>query len=227
VQRVLLINPNSSVETTAMMVAIAQSAAGTNMSVEGATATGAPPMIVMAHELAAAGAEVTEIGVARAAGMSGIIVSAFGDPGLDELRREVSIPVVGICEGSMLEAAAGNRRFGVATVTPDLVEPIEMRTRVLGLLPLYTGIRLTRGDPIALAQDPARLEMSLADAVSACIECDGAQAVIIGGGPLGQAAISLAQSFRQPVIAPIPAAVRLLRARLAHSIGNAGSSSTR
>lgn len=213
-KRVLLINPNSSAQTTAMMVAIAQAAAGSEIVVEGATATRAPPMIVMAHELAAAGTEVAEIGSARAGTVSGIIVSAFGDPGLDELRRSISVPSVGICEASMIEAATGGRRFGVATVTPDLAVPIEARTRALGLLPLYTGIRLTPGDPIALARDPARLEKSLAEAVSECIESDGAEAVIIGGGPLGQAAIGIAHSFRQPVIAPIPAAVRLLCAKL-------------
>jgi Asp/Glu/hydantoin racemase len=42
---------------------------------------------------------------------------------------------------------------------------------------------------------------------------DGAEAVIIGGGPLGQAAIALTPRFTTPIVAPIPAAVRrLLRA---------------
>ncbi|HZP78284.1 MAG TPA: aspartate/glutamate racemase family protein [Pseudolabrys sp.] len=213
-KRVLLINPNSSAETTAMMVAIAQDAMGGELAVDGATATRAPSMIVLARELAAAASEVVEIGVAKAAGAAGIIVSAFGDPGLDALRREIAIPAVGICEGSMLEAAAGGRRFGVATVTPDLAGPIEGRVRALGLAPLYTGIRLTPGDPRVLASNADRLEKALAAAVADCIHRDGAQAVIIGGGPLGQAAIGLARSFPEPIIAPIPAAVRLLRARM-------------
>jgi Asp/Glu/hydantoin racemase len=122
----------------------------------------------------------------------------------------VPIPVVGICEAAMIDAAAGGRRFGVATVTPDLVAPITERARDLGLLHLFTGIRLTPGDPLALTADPARLQQSLAEVVATCFDEDHAEAVIIGGGPLGQAATGLAQSLKQPIIAPIPAAVRRL-----------------
>ena len=120
------------------------------------------------------------------------------------------IPAEGICEASMIEAAAGGRRFGVATVTSDLVVPISQRARDLGLAHLFTGIRLTPGDPVALAGDPVRLQLCLAEAVATCFDDDRAEAVIIGGGPLGQARTALAQSFRQPVIAPIPSAVRRL-----------------
>ncbi|MES1265323.1 MAG: aspartate/glutamate racemase family protein, partial [Variovorax sp.] len=87
--------------------------------------------------------------------------------------------------------------------------------RALGLLAVYTGIRLTDGDPRQLAADPQALEEALARAVQRSIDDDGAEAVIIGGGPLGQAAIGLQGRFAVPVIAPIPAAMRLLMSRLA------------
>ena len=115
----------------------------------------------------------------------------------------------------MLEAAHGSRRFGVATVTPELVAAIDGRAAQLGLGAYYTGIRLTEGDPRALAADPKALEEALAGAVLQCIEEDGAQSVIIGGGPLGEAAMGLTGRFGVPVIAPIPAAVRYLRLQLA------------
>jgi allantoin racemase len=213
-KRILLINPNSSGATTAMMVAIARSCVPDDVVVTGATATRGPPMITTPAALAAAADEVVEIGVREGGGVSGIIVGAFGDPGLEALKRIVAIPAVGICGAAMIEAAAGDRRFGVATVTPDLAEPITERARDLGLLHLFTGIRLTAGDPVALTADPARLQASLAEAVAKCFDHDHAEAVIIGGGPLGQAAIALAQSFKQPVIAPIPSAVRRLMAVL-------------
>jgi allantoin racemase len=206
-----LINPNTSRETTAMMVGIAQACSASDLTVTGATATRGPPMIVTAAPLAAAAAaEVIEIGTREALAVSGIIIGAFGDPGLEPLRKGVAIPVVGICEASMLEAAAGGRRFGIATVTPDLAMPIEDRVRDLNLLHLYTGIRLTPEDPVALVADPARLQQSLGRAVAECFELDHAEAVIIGGGPLGQAAIGLALWFSQPIIAPIAAAMRRL-----------------
>lgn len=213
-KQILLINPNSSGETTAMMVGIAQACDLGDLGVIGATATRSPPMIVTAEQLSAAADEVVEIGARDASKVSGIIVSAFGDPGIEQLRQQVGIPVVGICEASMIEAASGSRRFGVATVTPELVIPIEQRARDLNLIHLYTGIRLTSGDPLELAANSLHLEQALATAVAQCFDEDHAEAVIIGGGPLGQAAVGLARSFNQHIIAPIPAAVRQLLAMM-------------
>jgi Asp/Glu/hydantoin racemase len=171
-------------------------------------------MIVNETELRAAAHEVERTWRDTAVPHAGVIVSAYGDPGVALLRQAgAATPVVGICEASMLDAAEGGRRFGVATVTPDLVDAIDAKARELGLGDLYTGVCLTPGDPRELASDPQALEEALARAVVACID-KGAQAVIIGGGPLGQAAVSLAPRFEVPVIAPITAAVRRLGQRL-------------
>jgi Asp/Glu/hydantoin racemase len=209
-KQALLINPNSSRETTAMMYHNDRANSPRDLSVLGATAKHAPPMIVTPEQLMGAAAEVIEIGSREATKVSGIVIAAFGDPGLHALRKKISIPVVGLCEASMLEAAAGARRFGVATVTPDLAASIEGRVHDLDLRHLYTGIRLTHGDPVALAADATRLQESLGKAVAECFEIDHADAVIIGGGPLGQAAIALTKLFARPIIAPVPAAIRRL-----------------
>ncbi|MFK4446808.1 allantoin racemase [Caballeronia udeis] len=212
---ILLLNPNTSIETTMMMVSIAQSCAPAGITVSGETAARGVPMILDADRLLAAGSEVVESWKRHKGVVSGIVVSAFGDPGINLLRSLTDVPIVGIFESSILEAAQGGRRFGIATVTPDLVQPIDEGVHALGLGHLYTGIRLTSEEPQTLAADPQRLEASLAGAVAACIEQDGAQVVVIGGGPLGQAAIGLAHRFSVPVIAPIPAAMRKLLTLLA------------
>jgi len=216
---ILLINPNSSQATSDMMHAIALTALDARMAVETVTARRAPSMIVTPEQLTASAAEVVELGTAHGRDCAGIIVSAFGDPGLAELRRKVAIPVVGICEASMIEASQGGRRFGVATSTPDLIEAIGQRAHDLGLAHLYTGIRCTEGDPVALAADRALLTEALAGAVSDCIRLDGAEAVIIGGGPLGQVAEALRLRFHKPVLGPIPSAVE----RIIDLIGEAAS----
>ena len=61
-----------------------------------------------------------------------------------------------------------------------------------------------------LVKHPGRVRDALADAVRRCVNDDGAQAVIIGGGPLGEAARELQPMFPQPIIQPIPAATRLI-----------------
>ncbi|NUU03303.1 aspartate/glutamate racemase family protein [Herbaspirillum robiniae] len=214
-RQLLLINPNSSKATTEMMVDIAAAELPPGFALSGVSARSGPSMIVNSVELEAAAPEVERNWRESGRQCAGVIISAFGDPGIERVRAAAKVPVAGICEASMLEAALGGRRFGVATVTPELTDAIRHKAEQLGLDRLYTGIRLTPGDPRALAADPQALEEALALAVQACIERDGAQAVVIGGGPLGQAAIALAPRFSVPVIAPIPAAVRDLLRQLA------------
>src|SRR3954464_5745547 len=119
--RILLINPNSSVATPAMMGAIAGSAAGDGFDIDGATATRAPQMIVTPDALDAASTEVLEIAQSNRHARAGIIVAAFGDPGLAGIKAAIELPAVGIGESSLLAAAENSRRFGTATKTP-LVE---------------------------------------------------------------------------------------------------------
>lgn len=220
---ILLINPKSSQATTAMMVAMAQAAAGGAAEVRGVTAADGPGMITTAAALAASVAGVVEIGMRDGPAVSGVIVGAFGDPGAEILRERLSVPVTGICAAAMLEAAGTGtgRRFAVATTTPDLVAAIDARAATLGLAALYAGTWLTPEDPFELVADPQRLERALGHAVERAIREGGAEAVIIGGGPLSAAAAALAEVFPQPIVAPVAAAVRrLLSAGLSRRDGH-------
>ncbi len=210
---ILLINPNSSQATTRMMHDIAQAKAGAGVQIRSVTADRNPTMIVNESQLAGAAEQVIELGQAAGPDCQGVIVSAYGDPGVEQLKAALQIPVIGICEASMIEASQGGRRFGVATVTPDLARAIAARADQIGLGVLYTGIRCSPGDPEALANDPDNLRNELAAASELCI-ADGAEAVIIGGGPLGEAAETLQGQFSVPIIAPITAAVRQIIAKI-------------
>jgi len=211
-RRILLINPNISQNTTDAMLAIARTMLPPDFEIVGATARRGARMIMDPSALALSVEEVVGIGQRRGQDTAGIIIGAFGDPGVGRLRRLLDCPVVGIGEAAMLEAASPTRRFGVATVTPGLVATIDDAAAMLRLGSLYTGVRLTAGDPALLMASPEMLLEALARAVSICIQQDRAEAVVIGGGPLGDAAIALARMFEVPIIAPIPAAVRQLLA---------------
>ena len=210
--RILLINPNTSAETTAMMVGIVQAALPAQTEVCGSTAPTGVPMIVTATELQACVSQVLACWLQAPGPWSGVIVACFGDPGLDALRALTPVPVVGLCEAAMREAAQGGRHFGVATTTPDLAGAIQARAQALGLARLYTGLRATPGDATELVADATALRNALADTVAACVAQDGAQVVIVGGGPLGQVALELDGRCGVPLIAPLLSAARLVRA---------------
>ncbi|MEV0117813.1 aspartate/glutamate racemase family protein [Streptomyces sp. NPDC050844] len=218
---VALINPNTSRAATAMMAGIARRTLRPEdgFEVRGVTVAEGPSMLVTEDLLRASGPQVVAAARRTLAGPDGervaaLVVSAFGDPGVEQLRAEARIPVVGIAEAAMAEAASGGRRFGIATTTPGLAGAIAARVEQLGHSARYTGIRLTPGDPRELAAAPELMRERLGEAVEACVADDGAEAVIIGGGPLGEAAEALQGRFAVPVIGPIPAACRMLVARL-------------
>lgn len=214
-KRIGLINPNTSSVTTAMMAQIARTSLPDGYIIEARTAERGVPMILNDAELAAAVDGVVEMGLDLAARCDGLIVCAFGDPGLEHLAAVSGLPCIGICQASMLEASAGGRRFGIATVTPDLVESFAAKVQAFGLTPLFTGTRLTKGDPRGLASDPDALHVALGMAARQCFEQDGAEVVIIGGGPLGQAADDLQRELSAPIIAPIRSAVNWLVRKIA------------
>ncbi|MFF2777336.1 aspartate/glutamate racemase family protein [Streptomyces sp. NPDC058052] len=210
-----LINPNTDADTTAMMAAIARRTLRPEdgYDVQGITVAAGPPMLVDEEVLRASADHVLDAADRLLAGPAGdrvaaLVVSAFGDPGVEELRARTSVPVVGIAEAALREAGADGRRFGIATTTPGLVAAIGARVTRLGWSRQYAGVRLTPGDPRRLAATPAEMTERLAEAVDLCVREDGAEAVVIGGGPLGEAAEALRHRFPVPVVGPIPAAAR-------------------
>ncbi|WP_108658791.1 aspartate/glutamate racemase family protein [Acuticoccus kandeliae] len=209
---ILLLNPNTNAETTAKMVAIA-GRAGTGLVFDGRTAPFGVPMIVEPVALAE-GARAVAAMCMDAGAHEGVIVAAFGDPGIEAARARLAVPVVGIGEASILEAAEGGRRFAIATTTPGLVDAIAGRVAGYGKAAQFAGTFLTEGDPDAIVKDPAHLAEALGDAAERAIAEGGAEAVIIGGGPLAEAAAAIAARLGTAIIEPLPAAARLMRARL-------------
>jgi allantoin racemase len=207
---ILLLNPNTSVRSLHMMLEIAASALPAGVALRGIGATSGVPMIVDEAGLLGSAEEVVRLGMEVAPEVAAIVVAAFGDPGVEALRGMVRVPVVGIGAASIAEAAGYGRRFGIVTTTPGLVGPIEALVERLSLGGCFTGVRVPDGDPLVLAEDKSRQEHALALLVRDCIEVDGAEAVIIGGGPLSAAARALRHQFSVEIIEPVPAAMRLV-----------------
>ena len=129
--RLALVNPNTSAETTTAMVGIAAHTAGAGAMVAGHTAGFGAALITRPAELAVAADAVAAL-APELCDADAVIVAAFGDPGLDALRAALNVPVTGIAEAGMVEAAEGGRRFAVVTTTPDLRDQIaETAARLL------------------------------------------------------------------------------------------------
>lgn len=119
-------------------------------------------MIVRDEDLDASAADVVRRGAAEVSDVSAIVVAAFGDPGVEAPRGLVGVPVVGIGEASLTEAASGGQRFGIAATTPGLIRSIEGSVTKLALNEWFTSVWFPEVDPIDLAADAPRQELELA-----------------------------------------------------------------
>ncbi|MGC3904554.1 aspartate/glutamate racemase family protein [Corynebacterium variabile] len=137
-----------------------------------------------------------------------VVVAAFADPGVPELR-DAGYRVTGIGEAALQAAAAGGRRFAVATTTPDLAEAICGLVDRAGVADLFTGVELTTTDPLMLAEDPEACREELDAVVWRCLAA-GAQRVVIGGGPLSDAAADLAGRYPDVIVEPLTAAAAVV-----------------
>ena len=154
--RITLVNPNTNRSTTQQMLALAQQAAGSHVTVDALTAGLGVPLICDEVALAvAADAILALLPTLVQSRPNGVIIAAFGDPGRDRLSGLLACPVIGIAQAAMTEAAIGGRRFCVVTTTPDLVPAIIRTARGFGLGRECIGVRLTPGDPAALMADAA------------------------------------------------------------------------
>lgn len=205
--RLVLINPNTSAATTEAMVAIAQAVVPADVAIFGMTAPWGVPLITNPEALAVAAEAVIAMSD-QIHDVDGVIVSAFGDPGLEALRARLSVPVTGIAEAGMVEAASGRRRFAVVTTTPDLADAIAAKA-ASGGHSNFAGTWVTPGEPASLMADPEQLENALYLASVAAIAEGAAEAIVIGGGPLATAARSLVSRLPVPIIEPVPAATLL------------------
>lgn len=218
--RLLLVNPNTNADTTAMMAEIAREALQGEdnpvqpIGIEGLTVRRGVTLITNEAALAEAALAVTErLTTIDLSAYAGIIIAAFGDPGLAATRLLSAIPVTGIAEAAMAEAVG---RFAVVTTTPDLEQSIIDTAIRYGHRGRFAGVVLTPGDPTALMASTEALREAMLAACHRAIEAHRPDSIVIGGGPLARIARELRPLLPVPVIEPIPASVRLALKRAGH-----------
>lgn len=212
--RIALLNPNTSTRSTELMLASAVAAAPAGVQIEGRNVASGAELIVDEAALQQAALAVQAMAPSLAAeGFDAIIVAGFGDPGVDALRQSQALPVTGIGEAGITEAARGGLRYAIVTVTPELHDSLVAAAHASAPAEQFTGVRYTQGDRQAVMRSPLGLQQALLDACRVAVEADGAQSIVIGGGPLGHAAQTLSAALQLRVVDPVRAAVQLACAR--------------
>jgi len=203
---IALINPNSSLATSEMMGRLAEACLPVGFTLQVITAERTPEMLVTDEDILLAKLEVERLSMALAQSVDAIVIGAFGDPALTQLRSLMHIPTVGIGEASLLAASQGQRPFAVVTVTPALKTSITGYIDRLGLTRLCRGVFITEDDASLLMDNLQHLEQQLYETSRLAID-QGAEAIVIGGGPLAPVAERLKTRLSVPVISPLIAGI--------------------
>lgn len=214
-KRLVLLNPNTSEQATQVMLDAAYRAAAPGVQVEGRTLVQGESLIADPESLArAADAVVVRVPLLMAEGFDGLIVSGFGDPGLDRLKSQWGVAVTGLGEAGIRAAAQGGLRYAIVTVTPGLHATLVEAAHTHAPPSQFAGVRYTQGEVGLLLQSPQELLAALLEACEAAVRLDGAESIVIGGGPLAGAAEVLSKLLAVRVVNPVGAAVQLACARL-------------
>jgi allantoin racemase len=218
--RILVVNPNTSASMTdrlrrelegvkdrATELTVTNPAEGP-AAIESAAdeAQAIPPMLALIREAAPR--------------HDAVVIACFSDPGLEEARTLVSIPVVGI-EESSLHLAAQLGRFTILTSrcarVPAKVEHVEhlgLSSRLASVRPLEMGVLEMDADP-----DQARARILQVGAEA--FREDGAEVIVLGCAGLAGHAVALGVALGLTVIDPSPVALAtaemLVRLGLTHS----------
>lgn len=138
----------------------------------------------------------------------GVIIAAFGDPGLPALRDATDRPVIGLTEAALGAAARLARRFSIIAISQritawyrEIVDHYEMGDRLASIRALDQPIRDIGG---VQDEHAARLKALCTSAV----EQDGAQALILAGAPLAGLARRIEGELPVPLVDPIASAVK-------------------
>lgn len=210
--KLLLINPNISGDVTTVMADEARRSASPGTEIVPATARFGALYIENRVEAVIASHAVLDALAEHGAGMDAAVVSAFGDPGLLAAREMVDIPVVGLAESAMLIAWTLGRRYSIVAMTPRLGTWFRECAVEHGLDGRLASVRALATGPtdIAKAKDELR-ERLIAESLRAVQE-DGAEVVILGGGPIAGLAREAADQIPVPTLDGVSCAVRLAEA---------------
>jgi Asp/Glu/hydantoin racemase len=210
--RLLVVNSNTTEGVTARIAAAARGAARPGTTVTAVSAPFGLPLIVTRADWLVAGPATLAALAQHRGSYDAAIIACFGDPGLDAAKELLDVPVLGISEAAFHAAAMLGRRFGVVSFTAALRPMFEDVLAHHGLAARCTGFRMGppfSGDPGLVAEQRAEV---LVELCRQAVEQDGAEAVILAGGPLAGLAPVLAPRVAVPLVDGTVAAVRLAEA---------------
>ncbi|WP_457973182.1 aspartate/glutamate racemase family protein [Arthrobacter sp. D1-17] len=228
--KLLVINPNISGDVTALIESEARRSAAENTELMMRTAGSGVEYIETRFESLIAAGAVAEIIAEYSAGagaadgpapdgpaaedttIDGIVVAAFGDPGMPALKELADLPVIGITEAALCAAALQGHRFSIVAIS-DRIRPWYLDcVERFGLTGRLASIRSINEALSAISSIQQDFRETLLTLSRQAVTEDGADVVILAGAPLAGLARELRGQIPVPVVDGISAGIRMAEA---------------
>lgn len=211
--RILVINPNSSVEVTAALDrALDPLRQAVVPAIDCVTLPEGPPGIETQAHVDAASGHVTAA-IAREPA-DAYVIACFSDPGLHAARELTTAPVFGIAESALAASITLGHRVGIVAIRSRSIPRHLRYLDTLGLRGRLAGDRAIERGVAALADEAATLDR-LTEVARALRDEDGADVLILGCAGMARYRDRVEQAVGLPVIDPTQAAVANAIAALA------------
>ncbi len=209
-QRLLIINPNTSASVTALLQHHAQRCAGPTVKVSSVTARFGAPYIACEASYAVATHATLDAWVAAKSSAEvydALLIGCFGDPGLFALQDVCSIPVTGLAQAAFIHAAKSGP-FAIVTGGDRWKPMLHRLAQNLGFGSLLVGIHTVAQSGAELARDPVAAQQILTTCCEEAAARFGAKSIILGGAGLAGMAERIQPHIGLPVIDSVSAGVR-------------------
>lgn len=210
--RLLIVNPNTSDDVTALIEKEARACASPSTELVFATAPYGFEYIETRFEALVAAAAVAEVIAEHDGTVDGVLVAAFGDPGMPALKEVADVPVVGITEAALCAAALQGRRIAIVAISDRITAWYRDCVEEFGLGSRLVSIRSIREALGAIGTVQDDFGPVLVDLACAAVADDAAEVVILAGAPLAGLARSVVDQVPVPVVDGVAAGVRMLEA---------------
>lgn len=216
---VLIINPNSNDEVSALLRDAACRSLPSNVRVEVLNPTRGPLSIETdTHKAQAVPRVLDLIATCGVEKFGAIAMGCFDDLALRELRQAVPVPVIGTFEAGLLHVRSLSAAYGIVT-TFDAALP-----GIASLLQRYgaqdcAGVRAAGVGVAAAARGDSATAAKVEWAARQLVEADGAEALLLGSGGLTGWASRLETKLGVPVVDGVESAIRIAAALAERSSG--------
>ncbi len=206
-ERIVVINPNSSVDVTDGIDAAMQPLRFSDgPSIDCLTLKDGPPGIETQRHVDSVVGPLCDLIEREGNNTDAFVIACFSDPGLHSARETTTRPVMGISESGITTALTLGEKFGIIAILPKGVTRHKRYIRQMGLEGRLAGDRAIGVGVTGLSAEE-EVESRMTAVGRKLIEEDGADTLIMGCAGMARYRHRLEDTLGVPVIDPSQAAV--------------------